>query len=172
KWELTRIPCKHVVAIIYNMSENSVGVGIPKQWVHAAYRLETWAHVYSFKVNPCNGRDVWLVVESRTVIIPPLYKPPVGRSPKSNDEVASQSDSSGKLSRKGKAVSCGKCGNVSGQAAGARNVSDQAAGARKASSQPSAAQSTSNQGPRQGFQGPIAGPASGSQRKTKKFVDL
>ncbi|GJR59125.1 mutator type transposase [Tanacetum coccineum] len=205
---LTGIPCKYVVAAIYNMSENSVGVGIPKQWVHAAYRLETWAHVYSFKVNPCNGRDVWLVVESRTVIIPPLYKPPVGRSPKkrkkSNDEIASQSASSGKLSRKGKSVSCGKCGNVghnrkgcrgqgggssqagarkvsgqaagsrkvSGQAAGARNVSGQAAGARKASSQPSAAQSTSNQGPRQGFQGPIAGPASGSQRKTKKLVDL
>nr|GEV56466.1 hypothetical protein [Tanacetum cinerariifolium] len=76
KWELTGIPCKHVVAAIYNMSENLVGVGIPKQWVYAAYRLETWAHVYSFKVNPCNKRDMWPVVESRTVTIPPLYKPP------------------------------------------------------------------------------------------------
>ncbi|GJX45542.1 hypothetical protein Tco_0262218 [Tanacetum coccineum] len=183
KWELTRIPCKHDVAAIYNMSENSMGV-----------------------------------VESRTVIIPPLYKPPIGRPPKkrkkSNDEIASQSASSSKLSRKGESVSCGKCGNVghnrkgcrgqgggynqagarkvssqdasatnvsgqavgarkvSGQAAGATNVSSQAAGARKvsgqaadarkASSQPSAAQSTSKQGPRQSFQGPIAGPASGS----------
>ncbi|GJR75140.1 mutator type transposase, partial [Tanacetum coccineum] len=26
KWELTRIPCKHVVAAIYNMSENGIGV--------------------------------------------------------------------------------------------------------------------------------------------------
>ncbi|GKC00919.1 mutator type transposase, partial [Tanacetum coccineum] len=197
-WELTEIPCKHVVAAIYNMSENSVGVGIPEQWVHAAYRLETWAHVYSFKVNPCNERDMWPVVESRIVIIPPLYKSPVGRPPKkrkkSNDEIASQSASSGKLSRKGKSVSCGKCGNVghnrkgcrgqgggssqagarkvSSQAAGATNVSGQAVGARKISSQPSAAQSTTNQGLRQGFQGPIAGPAFGSQRKTKKLVDL
>ncbi|GJX64420.1 hypothetical protein Tco_0298763 [Tanacetum coccineum] len=228
KWELTGIPCKHVVAAIYNMSENSMGVGIPEQWVHAAYRLETWAHVYSFKVNPCNGRDMWPVVESRTVIIPPLYKPPIGRPPKkrkkSNDEIASQSASSGKLSRKGKSVSYGKCGNVghnrkgcrgqgggssqagarkvSGQAAGATNVSGQAAGARKvsgqaagatnvsgqaagarmvfgqasgakkvssqvadarkASSQPNAVQNISKQGPMQGFQGPIAGPASGS----------
>ncbi|GJW01130.1 hypothetical protein Tco_1556381, partial [Tanacetum coccineum] len=94
----------------------------------------------------------------------------------------------------GKSVICGKCGNVShnrkgcrgqgggssqagvrkvsGQAAGARNISGQAAGAKKASSQPSAAQSLANQGPRQGFQGPIAGPASGSQRKTKKLVDI
>ncbi|GKD68962.1 hypothetical protein Tco_1323052 [Tanacetum coccineum] len=179
------------------MSENSMGVGIPEQWVHAAYRLETWAHVYSFKVNPCNGRDMWPVVESRTVIILPLYKPPIGRPPKkrkkSNDEIASQSVSSGKLSRKGKSVSCAASAtnvsgqaagsrkvssqaagatNISGQAAGARKVSGQAADAGKASSQPSAAQSTTKQGPRQGFQGPIAGPASGSQRKTKKLVDL
>ncbi|GJZ54424.1 hypothetical protein Tco_0609309 [Tanacetum coccineum] len=149
KWELTGIPCKHDVAAIYNMSKNSVGVGIPEQWVHAAYRLETWAHVYSFKVNPCNGRDMRPVVESRTVIIPPLYKPQFGRPPKkrkkSNDEIASQSASSGKLSRKGKSVSCGKYGNVGhnrkgcmGQGSGssqvgARKVSGQAAGATNVS---------------------------------------
>nr|GEW41281.1 hypothetical protein [Tanacetum cinerariifolium] len=157
KWELTGIPCKHAVAAIYNMSENSVRVGIPEQWVYAAYRIETWAHVYSFK-------------------------PPKKRK-KPNDEIASQRSSSGKLSRNGKSVSCGKCGNVghnrkgcrvqgggssqvgarkvygqavgsrkvSGQATSARNVSGQAAGARKASSQPSTTQSTTNQGPKQGF---------------------
>nr|GEU91700.1 transposase, mutator type [Tanacetum cinerariifolium] len=151
KWELTKIPCKHVVAAIYNMSENSVGVGIPEQWIHAAYRLETWAHVYSFKVNPCNRKDMWPIVESRTVIIPPLYKPLIGRPPKkrkkSNDKIASQSASSGKLSRKGKSVSYGKCGNVGhnrkgcrGQGggssqAGARKVFGQAAGLRKVSGQ-------------------------------------
>ncbi|GKD69214.1 mutator type transposase, partial [Tanacetum coccineum] len=116
KWELTGIPCKHVVAIIYNMFENSIGAGIPEQWVHAAYKLETWAHVYSFKINPCNGREMWLVVESRTVIIPPIHKPQVGMPPKkrkkSVDELASQSCSSRKLSRKGKAVKCSKCGNL------------------------------------------------------------
>nr|GEZ41771.1 hypothetical protein [Tanacetum cinerariifolium] len=168
-WELTRIPCKHIVATIYKMSENSMGVAIPEQWGHDAYRLETWAHIYSFKVNPCNKREMWPVVESRTVIIPPLYKPQVDRPPKkrkkSYDEIASQTDSSNKLSRKGKSIKYGKCGNVGhnrkgcrGQGgvsqaggssqAGARKVFGQAAGARKASSQsggssqPSAAQST------------------------------
>ncbi|GJX34977.1 hypothetical protein Tco_0246534 [Tanacetum coccineum] len=168
KWELTGIPCKHDVAAIYNMSENSVGVAIPEQWVHASYRLETRAHVYSFKVNPCNGKEMWPVVESRTVIIPPLYKPQVGRPPKkrkkSHDDISNESCSSGKLSRKGKSVRCGKCGNVghnrkgcrgqggatqasgssarnvSGQAGarqadGARNVSSQDVGARNVSSQ-------------------------------------
>ncbi|GJZ14541.1 hypothetical protein Tco_0550218 [Tanacetum coccineum] len=105
KWELTETPCKHVVAAIYNMFENSMGVGIPEHWVHAAYRLETWAHVYSFKMNPFGS-------------------PPKKRK-KSHDEIASQSCSSGKLSRKAGAR----------QAAGARNVSSQAAGSRNASSQ-------------------------------------
>ncbi|GJX36180.1 mutator type transposase [Tanacetum coccineum] len=161
KWELTEIPCKHVVALIYNMFKNSVGVGIPEQWVHAAYRLETWARVYSFKVNPCNGRDMWLLVESRTVIIPSFHKPPIGRPPKkrnkSNDDIRSQSASSGKLSRKGKSISCGKCGNVGhnkkgcrGQGggfsqAGARKVSSQAAGSRKVSGQAASVRNVSGQ---------------------------
>ncbi|GJR25514.1 hypothetical protein Tco_1101746 [Tanacetum coccineum] len=129
--------------------------------VHAAYRLKTWAHVYSFKVNPCNGREMWPVVEYRTVIIPPLYKPQVGMPPKkrkkSHGDIANESCLTGKHSRKGKSVRCGKCGNVghnrkgckgqgggssqvsarkvSGQAAGATNISGQAAGARKVSGQ-------------------------------------
>ncbi|GKF37371.1 hypothetical protein Tco_0114129, partial [Tanacetum coccineum] len=84
--------------------------------VHAAYRLETWAHVYSFKINPCNSREMWPVVESRIVIIPPIHKPQVGRPPKkrkkSVDELASQSFSSSKLSRKGKLVKCSQCANL------------------------------------------------------------
>nr|GEV43193.1 transposase, mutator type [Tanacetum cinerariifolium] len=94
KWELTGIPCKHVMAAIYNMSKNSMGVGIPELWVHAAYRLKTWSHVYSFKINLCNGREMWPVIESTIVIIPPDYKPQVGRSSnkrkKSSDEIASE----------------------------------------------------------------------------------
>ncbi|GJT17850.1 hypothetical protein Tco_0876556 [Tanacetum coccineum] len=150
-------------AAIYNMSKNSVGVAIPEQWVHAAYRLETWAHVYSFKVNPCNGREMWPVVEATTVIVPPLYKPQVGRPPKkrkkSHDEIANENCPSGKLSRKGKSVRCGKYGNVghnrkgcrgqggATQAGGssARNVSGQGGvrrtvGARNVSGQASARQ--------------------------------
>ncbi|GJV73561.1 hypothetical protein Tco_1493556 [Tanacetum coccineum] len=203
KWKLTGIPCKHDMAVIYNMSENSVGVAIPEQWVHAAYRLETWAHVYSFKVNPCNNREMWPVVESPTVIIPHLYKPLVGRPPKkrkkSHDEIASESCSSSKLSRKGKSVKCASARqaasarNVSGQATGARNVSSQSGGssqpsaaqstsicARNASSQvvgasqPSAAPSTTSQGPTQHSAGPRQGfqaprPAP-VQRLTKKIA--
>jgi hypothetical protein len=57
KWELTGIPCKYVVATIYHMNENGRGFCIPEEWVHDAYKLETWAHIYSFKINGCSGRD-------------------------------------------------------------------------------------------------------------------
>ncbi|GJZ34644.1 hypothetical protein Tco_0580461 [Tanacetum coccineum] len=132
-------------------------------------QLKTWAHVYSFKINPCNSREMWPIVESTTVIIPPNRKPQVGRPPKkrkkSHDEITSQSCSSGKLSRKGMLVKCSKCGNLGhnrkgckGQGgasqaggssqAGARNISGQAVSARNdssqavGSSQPSAEPST------------------------------
>nr|GEV01041.1 hypothetical protein [Tanacetum cinerariifolium] len=120
------------------------------------------AHVYSIKVNPCNGREMWPVVEATTVIVPPLYKPQAGRPPnerkKSHDEIANESFSSGKLSRKGKSVRCGKCGNVGHNRKGckgqggatqggfsARNVSSQGGarrivGARNVSGQASARQ--------------------------------
>ncbi|GJU68601.1 hypothetical protein Tco_1254860 [Tanacetum coccineum] len=147
KWELTGIPCKHVVAAIYNMSENLMGVGIPEQWVHAAYRLETRAHVYSFKVNPCNGRDIWPVVESRTVIILPLYKPQIGRPPKkrkkSNDKIASHN----RKGCRGQGGGSSQAGvrKVSSEAAGATIVSGQAAGARKVFSQAAGATNVSGQ---------------------------
>ncbi|GKC45007.1 hypothetical protein Tco_1062729 [Tanacetum coccineum] len=109
---------------------------------------------------------------------------------------ANESCSSGKLSRKGKSVRCGKCGNVghnrkgcrgqggATQAAGARTVSGQGCarrtvGARNvsgnASSQHSAAPSTASQGPtqhsaglRQGFQAPR--PGFPTQRLTKAIA--
>nr|GFB97041.1 RNA-directed DNA polymerase, eukaryota [Tanacetum cinerariifolium] len=81
-------------------------------------------------------------------------RPPKKRK-KSNDDIASQSASLGKLSRKGKLVSYGKYGSVGhnrkgcrGQGggssqAGARKVSGQAAGLRKVSGQATGARNVS-----------------------------
>nr|GEZ85665.1 hypothetical protein [Tanacetum cinerariifolium] len=104
---------------------------------------------------------MWPIVESRMVIIPPLYKPLIDRPPKKmkklNDEIASQSASLGKLSRTGKSVNYGKYGNVGHKRkggrghgggscqAGARKVSHQAVGSRKVSSQAAGARNVSGQ---------------------------
>jgi hypothetical protein len=91
KWELTGIPCKHVVAAINYKNEDERGVGKPEEWVHAAYRLETWARMYSFKINGCSSRKYWTRIDSATVIIPPNHRPHIVRPTKkmkSDDEHA------------------------------------------------------------------------------------
>ncbi|GJR50307.1 putative reverse transcriptase domain-containing protein [Tanacetum coccineum] len=117
-----------------------------EDWVNAAYRLEIWAHAHSFKINPCNGKEIWPVVECRTVIIPPIHKPQIGRPPKkrkkSVDELASQSCSPGKLSRKGKSVN--QQSQRARHATGSRNVSWQAAGSSQQSQAPRQAASARN----------------------------
>ena len=55
KWEVSGIPCRHVVACIHDMADNDMDVGLPESWVHKSYTLETWKEVYSFKVNPVQG---------------------------------------------------------------------------------------------------------------------
>ncbi|GKB92417.1 hypothetical protein Tco_0964689 [Tanacetum coccineum] len=81
------------------MSENTVGVAIPEQWVHAASDLKH-GHMYTHSRQPKKRK-------------------------KSHDEIANESCSSGKLSGKGKSVSAR---NVSVQFASARNVSSQSGG--------------------------------------------
>ncbi|GKB84972.1 UDP-glycosyltransferase 76G1-like protein [Tanacetum coccineum] len=53
KWDLTRIPCKHAVACIWDMASNGQVPGIPESWVSECYWLSTWQEMYRFKVNPC-----------------------------------------------------------------------------------------------------------------------
>ncbi|GKB10811.1 mutator type transposase [Tanacetum coccineum] len=57
KWEVSGIPCKHVVACIFNMTDNGIEVGLTEDWVYQSMRLQTWRNVYSFKINPVPGRE-------------------------------------------------------------------------------------------------------------------
>ncbi|GKA28787.1 NB-ARC domains-containing protein [Tanacetum coccineum] len=114
KWELTRMPYKHALASIWNMATNNMDVGTPKSWVHTAYWLVTWQKVYSFKINPLNGKHLWSKHPSPNILIPPKHHPQVGRPPKKRKKSASELSSQqmvdgGKLSRVGKSVTCCKC---------------------------------------------------------------
>ncbi|GKC75774.1 hypothetical protein Tco_1126548, partial [Tanacetum coccineum] len=55
---LTGMPCKHVVAALWDRARNKSDAGIPESWVHACYCLVTWKKVYSYKINPLNGKDL------------------------------------------------------------------------------------------------------------------
>ncbi|GKA76754.1 transposase, MuDR [Tanacetum coccineum] len=114
KWDLTGIPCKHAVAAIWNMSENGLEPGIPETWVHESYWLTTWEEMYRFKINPCNGPDLWPPSDSPITLTPPDYHTPIGRPPKkrkkSDAELYDNMVKDGKLSRVDKTVTCNKCG--------------------------------------------------------------
>ncbi|GJR68397.1 putative transcription factor interactor and regulator CCHC(Zn) family protein [Tanacetum coccineum] len=114
KWEITGMPCKHAVACIWDMANNGLEPGIPESWVHESYWLKTWEEMYRFKINPCNGPDMWPESDTPITLTPPNYKLPVGRPRKkrrkSAVEIYDNLVKKGKLSRAGKTVTCLKCG--------------------------------------------------------------
>ncbi|GJT57369.1 putative ribonuclease H-like domain-containing protein [Tanacetum coccineum] len=157
---------KLIQMIKIQLTKNVVDLHTKAFDVHVAYRLETWAHVYSFKVNPCNGRDMWPIIEFRTVILPPCHKSQVGRPPKkrkkSVDELASQSCSTGKQYGKGKSVKCSKCGNLGHNRKGCRGQggASQGGGSSQQSATPSQASGARNSSSQaDGYGQPSASPS-------------
>nr|GEV15098.1 transposase, mutator type [Tanacetum cinerariifolium] len=71
-------------------------------------------HWARFKINPCNGPDLWPPSDSPIILTPPDYHTPVGRPPKKRKksvvELYDRMVKDGKLSRVGKTVTCTKCG--------------------------------------------------------------
>ncbi|XP_071687127.1 uncharacterized protein [Rutidosis leptorrhynchoides] len=65
KWELTGIPCKHAIAVFYNMCENGLETGEPETWVHLVYLLNTWINTYQYTIEPMNGRSLWPKAEGK-----------------------------------------------------------------------------------------------------------
>ncbi|GKB79144.1 mutator type transposase [Tanacetum coccineum] len=111
KWEISGIPCKHAIAAIHDMADNGNDVGIPEDWVHDSYKLATWKAVYSHKVNPVNGRELWSKFDCPTTLLPPKIHPQIGRPPKkrkkSKGEIVMVKGN--KLTRQGKTVTCSLC---------------------------------------------------------------
>ncbi|CAI9288241.1 unnamed protein product [Lactuca saligna] len=128
KWELTGLPCKHVIAVLNDKADNGEEVGELHTYAHRVHWLETWKAAYVYKVEPIKGRAMWPISECPIKITPPIHKNQPGRpkkkrrhsaeekSQKKGDNVASGSGSqsniasrSGKLTRKFIQVTCSKC---------------------------------------------------------------
>ncbi|KAJ9550389.1 hypothetical protein OSB04_014434 [Centaurea solstitialis] len=114
-WELTGMPCKHVVATTWYMAMNGEGAGLPESWAHECYWLSTWKKVYDFKLSPINGPKLWPENDSPTTLTPPKHHIQVGRPKKKRlrtTDDASQSVVKGsKISKAGTSVTCAKCHN-------------------------------------------------------------
>ncbi|KAJ0935274.1 putative transcription factor interactor and regulator CCHC(Zn) family [Helianthus annuus] len=113
KWELTGMPCRHAVVVIWNMKQHGMDVGIPENWVSEVYWLDTWKKVYANTIDPINGRDMWMPSACPTKLTPPKHHKQIGRPKKKRkktSEELSQPVVSGKMSRIGSTTTCGKCG--------------------------------------------------------------
>nr|KAJ0217465.1 hypothetical protein LSAT_V11C300152520 [Lactuca sativa] len=96
KWELTGIPCKH-----------ALNVGVPEEWVHATYWLKTWKEMYSFKIEPINGRRMWEKFPCPTTLLPPNHHVPIGRPRKKRRKSAVELEDmvkGGRASRRDKSL--------------------------------------------------------------------
>ncbi|KAJ9538584.1 hypothetical protein OSB04_031317 [Centaurea solstitialis] len=82
KWEVCGIPCRHVVAAIWNMALNGENVGLREHWVHHSYTLACWKAAYEFKVGPVNGQDLWPQHGCPYKLTPPVHHTQVGRPKK------------------------------------------------------------------------------------------
>ncbi|GKB25100.1 mutator type transposase, partial [Tanacetum coccineum] len=114
KWELTSIPCAHVIATNYNMALNGIQVGIPEEWVHKCYWLTTWKHAYTYTLGCLNRKVMWKKSQIPTTLTPPKHHTPVGRPRKirrKTKEENTQMVKDGKMSRAYKTVTCTKFGN-------------------------------------------------------------
>ena len=141
KWEVSGIPCRHAVACIYDMADHGMDVGLPEDWVHSSYRLETWEKQYSFKINPVVGRHLWVKNDWPTRLLPPKVHVQIGRPPKKRKKSVGEVESmvqSGKMSRVGKQVTCKNCNGKGHNKRGCKQP--QASTSHGQESQPSASQ--------------------------------
>ena len=69
---------------------------------------------YAFKIHLTNGIKMWLRSDCPTKLLPPLYHTPIGRPKKKRSRAASDRPltDGGKLSRRGKNITCGRCGGI------------------------------------------------------------
>jgi hypothetical protein len=113
KWDLTGIPCRHAVAVIYDMALNGMDVGPPESFVNECYYLQTWRKVYSNHIVPVIGPSMWQKSNLPTQLTPPLHHTPIGRPKKKRArdavEIQDELEKGGKMTRKWKTVTCAKC---------------------------------------------------------------
>ncbi|GJT78872.1 crooked neck-like protein 1 [Tanacetum coccineum] len=115
KWELKGVPCKHAVAACWNMGLNDRAAPPPETWVNPCYWLSTWNETYSYKIQPICGTNYWEKSTCPTTLLSPKHYVQVGR-PKKKRKRSKHEDEpfvkDGKLSRKGRTITCQSCGNI------------------------------------------------------------
>ncbi|KAK4406336.1 hypothetical protein Sango_0640100 [Sesamum angolense] len=78
RWDLTGIPCRHVISAIWCRNEQA------KTYVHDCYKVSTYLKAYEPVILPLTSQEFWLKCDL-TPPLPPSYENRLGR-PKTNEE--------------------------------------------------------------------------------------
>ncbi|KAI3763142.1 hypothetical protein L1987_53592 [Smallanthus sonchifolius] len=98
---------------MYDMAANGIEGGIPESWVDEVYWLSTWKKVNENTIDPINGKEMWTPSACPTSLLPPEHHTQIGRPKKARkksvEELSQKINTGGKMTRKGKAVTCQVC---------------------------------------------------------------
>ncbi|KAL4340610.1 hypothetical protein GQ457_08G023220 [Hibiscus cannabinus] len=76
KWNITGIPCIHVVSVMILRNER------PESYVHACYKTTTQQQIYNHFIEPVRGPNQWLHDTTCESVIEPKLRRPPGRPTK------------------------------------------------------------------------------------------
>ncbi|GKC99439.1 hypothetical protein Tco_1169714 [Tanacetum coccineum] len=97
------------------MAVNDRATPPPETWVNPCYWLSTWKETYSHKIQLICGTKYWEKSTCPTTLLPPKHHVQVGR-PKKKRKRSKHEDEpfvkDGKLSRKGRTITCQSCENI------------------------------------------------------------
>lgn len=103
KWDLTGIPCRHVICAIW-VTKNPV-----YDYVDSCYTVDTYLKTYSGSIHPMAGSHDW-PTSDRQPPLPPLFITKVGRPKKLRKRSADEKTTDGvHLSRKFVSLHCSFC---------------------------------------------------------------
>ncbi|EXB30280.1 hypothetical protein L484_020920 [Morus notabilis] len=105
KWDLSGIPCAHVIVCIWNRHED------PEQYVDPCYKKEAYMKIYCNQIYPITNQEDW-PHSGNIPMTKPIYKKQAGRPPRlrrlEHDELIHHRGM--KMRRHYVKVKCGKCG--------------------------------------------------------------
>ena len=117
EWDLTGIPCPHTICAIYNIK------GEPTNYVATWYRRSTYLKAYKYSMQPMKGKILW-ADSGMPRLEPPRVRKLPGRPKLSRRKDKDEIKKVGKMSRKGRTMTCGNCRNKGHNTRGCPSAKD------------------------------------------------
>jgi hypothetical protein len=106
RWDLTGIPCKHVVRAISYKGHNT------EDYVDDYFKKKTYMRVYSHLIQPCNGLDFWPIAVG-DLVLPPIHRKQPGRPKRMHRRRdPNEHQNSHKLKWNQNSLRCGQCHQI------------------------------------------------------------